>query len=342
MKEKLQLLRQLEYELHEEEALLDCYTKNVPPDQITFAMELADRANRKAYEYKKEVIENLKKELAQEAEIITLHIVTPGEKPGVIPLPTFLALTGKYQESLYHLAEDVKKYWKQKHISLRRFSIDLDLFALTPGSFQVHLGNQRDPEDLFKDDEAARAADLHYQLHTLLLEILENADDPYKMQEKLDPLGDTTLCTIRDLYKEIDKDHITLDISWNYHPTIVPFTLSYKKAASYAALLETYLKNRQKNQKEQILTGRFTAINAESHYFRFRETSSAKAWTIHFSAEAKDTLRDYGVNPLDAQEYTIRITEEKSEKYAKTIWYFQEFLEKKLQRKRPGRKEMGR
>lgn len=329
MKEKIQLLRQLEYELHEEEALLDCYTKNVPPDQITFAMELADRANRKAYEYKKEIIEDLKKELAQEAEIITLHIVTPEEKSGIISLSTFRDLTGKYQDTLLRLAEDFKKYWKQKHISLKGFSMDLDLFALTPGSFQVYLGKQRDQEDLFKDDEAARAADLHYQLHTLLLEILENADDPCRLQEKLDPLSDNTLGTICDLYKEIDKDHITLDISWNYHPTISPFTLSYKKAASYAALLETYLKNRQKDQKEQILTGHFTAINAENRRFRFRETTNAKAWTIHFPAEAKDTLRGYGVNPLDSQEYTIRIAEEKSEKYGKPLWYFQEFLEKK-------------
>ena len=342
MKEKLQLLRQLEYELHKEEALLDCYTQNVPPDQVTFAMELADRANRKAYEYKKEVIDTLKKELAQEAEIVTLHIVIPEEKSGVIPLPIFRDLTGKYQEALLHLAEDAKKYWQQKHISLKGFSMDLDLFAMTPGSFQVYLGKQRDQEDLFKDDETARAIDLHYQLHTLLLEILENANDPYGMRDKLATLGDTTLCTIRDLYKEIDKDHITLDISWNHHPTISPFTLSYQKAASYATLLETYLKNRQKNKKEQILTGHFSAINAESRRFRFRETTNAKAWTIHFPAEAKDTLRDYGVNPLDAKEYTIRITEEKNEKNGKTLWYFQEFLEKELQRKRQRRKEMSR
>ena len=68
--DKLNTLRKLRSQLKRDEEFLDAYRKAIPPKEYSFAHELADRANRAAYNQLKEVIADLEKELG----------VKPGEE----------------------------------------------------------------------------------------------------------------------------------------------------------------------------------------------------------------------------------------------------------------------
>lgn len=327
MQKKLKLLQKLKHELKQEKHYLGCYTKGLPKEQITYAMEIADLANQKAYESKKKIIETIEKELLAQDELIKLRMIIPHYTTGTISLAAFNGLTTKYQSALKGICEDIKKKHRKLLGKMKNIDTDLTLYAFAPGSFCAYLGKKRDPDDLFRDDEKARTADLCFQCNTQLLHILMHADCPEQVEKEIEPLTDTTLYTIKAIYEEIDKQNMSLDISWNQHPDIHPFTIPHEKAMGYSARLEQYILERQKKYQEKTLTGYFLSMNVESCYFRFRTKHSREKQTIYFHPEKQDTLRRHGVDPLNPQEYTIRIYLEDYTRTGTPKWYLLEFID---------------
>ena len=327
MQEKLKWLHKLKHELKQEEHYLGCYTQGLPKEQITYAMEIADLANQKAYESKKKMIDAIEKELLKRNELITLRMVIPHYTAGTISLSAFNELTAKYQKALKEISDDYKKKYRKKLGKIRNIDTDLTLYAFAPGSFCAYLGKDRDPNDLFQDDEKARTADLCFQFNTQLLHILMHADSPETIEEEIAPLTDTTLYTIKSIYEEINDKNMTLDISWNQHPDIHPFTIPYDKAITYSIKLEQYIQERQKKHQEKTLTGHFLSMNVESCYFRFRTAKPCQTQTIYFHPEKQDTLRRHGVDPLNPQEYTIRTYLKEFTKKGTPKWYLLEFID---------------
>lgn len=60
---KMDYLRQLRHRLSLDEKMLDYYCNSVKPEEVTFAMKVADKVNRMEYENTKAKIAELEKDL---------------------------------------------------------------------------------------------------------------------------------------------------------------------------------------------------------------------------------------------------------------------------------------
>lgn len=63
--EKHELLQYLKKRLKAQEQMLDYYTKRFAPDEVPYAMRLADEVNRQNYENIKQFIRELEEEIAK-------------------------------------------------------------------------------------------------------------------------------------------------------------------------------------------------------------------------------------------------------------------------------------
>ena len=144
-----------------------------------------------------------------------------------------------------------------------------------------------DPSSLFCGTNEDRKVNILYKSGTRLLDImytLGHRDDMNRLADDTDEI----LESVQSLYRDMDKDNLSLDITWTRHPTRSTFTILHKDTAPIAKALKGYVERRQ--QASQIR--------------RFTGTIS----TVKFDKENISDLMAHEVNPLYQKEYTIYVT----------------------------------
>lgn len=149
IQDKLKRLSEMKQELSIEEKMLDYYAKHASEGKVTFTMQVADGINRQAYEKKKQLIADLEKEIAREGEIINLHFTIPDLPSGMMPLSAFNHFTQNLEETLRLIGEDIitrMGHCRKKAGSRQQkiYNPEIQLLAMTPGSFNVQLGALND------------------------------------------------------------------------------------------------------------------------------------------------------------------------------------------------------
>lgn len=311
MHEKLKRLRDMKRQLAIEEQLLDYYTKNAPQGKVTFAMKIADEANRQAYERKKYLIETLEKEICKEGEIVNLHFTIPDLPSGMMPLPAFTHFAQTLEETLSLIGEDILQKVRnpstQKRPRTKKFyTPPLQLIAMRAGSFTVQLGALNDPESLFFGSKEDRKINLLYQSGTRLLDILYTLGHRENL-ERLSGENDDILESVETLYQNMHKDRLSLDITWNRHPTYPAFTIPHQDTAPIAKALKEYIEHRQQSSQTLCLTGTITALNLAKYTLVLKKKDGTSI-TIKITQDDLPALMEQEVNPLYQREYTLYVT----------------------------------
>ena len=327
--EKLKRLRELKRELAIEEKLLDYYTKNAPQGKVTFAMKLADEANRQAYSHKKWLIENLEKEICTEGEIVNLHFTIPDLPSGMMPLTAFNHFTHTLEKTLSLIGEDIMQKarngsGRKTHQGKGFYTPALQLIAMRAGSFTVQLGALNDPESLFFGSKEDRKINILYQSGTRLLNILYTLGHRENL-ERLSEENDDILESVATLYQNMNKDQLSLDITWNRHPTYRTFTIPHQDTASIAHALEDYITQRQKSSQILRLTGTITALSM-AKYTLLLKKKDGPSMTIRITKDDIPALMAHEVNPLYQKEYTLYVTCENKPK-GKCVYQLDHFEE---------------
>ena len=314
-------------ELSIEEKMLDYYTKYAPEGKVTFTMQVADEINRQAYEKKKQLIADLEKEIAREGEIINLHFTIPDLPSGMMPLSAFNHFTQNLDETLRLIGEDIIR--KIDNCSLKAgrrqrkfYNPEIQLLSMTPGSFNVQLGALNDPDSLFYGSDEERKVNILYKSGTRLLNImytLSCRDDLSRLADD----NDEILESVQSLYQDMDKDDLSLDITWTRHPSRSTFTIPHKDTAPIAQALKNYVEQRQQAVQLQRITGTITTLNMEKYSLRLKKKDSAII-TVKFEKENISDLMEHQVNPLYQKEYTIYVICENKPK-KKNIYRFRRF-----------------
>lgn len=327
IQDKLKQLSEMKRELSIEEKMLDYYTNHAPEGKVTFTMQVADSINRQAYEKKKQLIADLEKEIAREGEIINLHFTIPDLPSGMMPLSAFNHFTQNLDETLRLIGEDIIR--KIDNCSLKAgrrqrkfYNPEIQLLSMTPGSFNVQLGALNDPDSLFYGSDEERKVNILYKSGTRLLNImytLSCRDDLSRLADD----NDEILESVQSLYQDMDKDDLSLDITWTRHPSRSTFTIPHKDTAPIAQALKNYVEQRQQAVQLQRITGTITTLNMEKYSLRLKKKDSAII-TVKFEKENISDLMEHQVNPLYQKEYTIYvICENKPQK--KNIYRFRRF-----------------
>lgn len=272
IQDKLKQLSEMKRELSIEEKMLDYYTNHAPEGKVTFTMQVADSINRQAYEKKKQLIADLEKEIAREGEIINLHFTIPDLPSGMMPLSAFNHFTQNLDETLRLIGEDIIR--KIDNCSLKAgrrqrkfYNSPIQLLAMTPGSFNVQLGALNDPSSLFYGTNEERKVNILYKSGTRLLDImytLSHRDDMNRLADDTDEI----LESVQSLYRDMDKDNLSLNITWTRHPTRSTFTILHKDTAPIAKALKDYVERRQQASQIRRFTGTITTLSMEKSFFR--------------------------------------------------------------------------
>lgn len=327
IQDKLKQLSEMKRELSIEEKMLDYYTNHAPEGKVTFTMQVADSINRQAYEKKKQLIADLEKEIAREGEIINLHFTIPDLPSGMMPLSAFNHFTQNLDETLRLIGEDIIR--KIDNCSLKAgrrqrkfYNPEIQLLSMTPGSFNVQLGALNDPDSLFYGSDEERKVNILYKSGTRLLNImytLSCRDDLSRLADD----NDEILESVQSLYQDMDKDDLSLDITWTRHPSRSTFTIPHKDTAPIAQALKNYVEQRQQAVQLQRITGTITTLNMEKYFLRLKKKDSAII-TVKFEKENISDLMEHQVNPLYQKEYTIYVICENKPK-KKNIYRFRRF-----------------
>ncbi len=327
IQDKLKQLSEMKRELSIEEKMLDYYTNHAPEGKVTFTMQVADSINRQAYEKKKQLIADLEKEIAREGEIINLHFTIPDLPSGMMPLSAFNHFTQNLDETLRLIGEDIIR--KIDNCSLKAgrrqrkfYNPEIQLLSMTPGSFNVQLGALNDPDSLFYGSDEERKVNILYKSGTRLLNImytLSCRDDLSRLADD----NDEILESVQSLYQDMDKDDLSLDITWTRHPSRSTFTIPHKDTAPIAQALKNYVEQRQQAVQLQRITGTITTLNMEKYSLRLKKKDSAII-TVKFEKENISDLMEHQVNPLYQKEYTIYVICENKPK-KKNIYRFRRF-----------------
>ena len=324
---KLKQLSEMKRELSIEEKMLDYYTNHAPEGKVTFTMQVADSINWQAYEKKKQLIADLEKEIAREGEIINLHFTIPDLPSGMMPLSAFNHFTQNLDEPLRLIGEDIIR--KIDNCSLKAgrrqrkfYNSPIQLLAMSPGSFNVQLGALNDPSSLFYGTNEERKVNILYKSGTRLLDImytLSHRDDMNRLADDTDEI----LESVQSLYRDMDKDNLSLDITWTRHPTRSTFTILHKDTAPIAKALKDYVERRQQASQIRRFTGIITTLSMEKSFFRIKQKDGTIS-TVKFDKENISDLMEHQVNPLYQKEYTIYVICENKPK-KKNIYRFQRF-----------------
>lgn len=308
---KLKRLSEMKRELAIEEKMLDYYTNHAPEGKVTFTMQVADSINRQAYEKKKQLIADLEKEIAKEGEIINLHFTIPDLPSGMMPLSAFNHFTRNLEETLRLIGEDIITRMGncRKKAGLRQRKIynpEIQLLAMTPGSFNVQLGALNDRSSLFYGSDEERKVNILYKSGTRLLDImytLGHRDDMNRLADDTDEI----LESVQSLYRDMDKDDLSLDITWTRHPTRSTFTIPHKDTAPIAKALKDYVERRQQASRTLYITGIITALNMGQKHLRLKKKDRTTI-KVKFTEKDIPDLMAHEVNPLYQKEYTISVT----------------------------------
>lgn len=327
IQDKLKRLSEMKRELSIEEKMLDYYTKHAPEGKVTFTMQVADEINRQAYEKKKQLIADLEKEIIREGEIINLHFTIPDLPSGMMPLSAFNNFTRNLDETIRLIGEDIiskmESCTKKARNRHRKFyNPEIQLLSMTPGSFNVQLGALNDPGSLFYGSDEERKVNILYKSGTRLLNImytLSCRDDLSRLADD----NDEILESVQSLYQDMDKDDLSLDITWTRHPNRSTFTILHKDTAPIAQALKNYVEQRQQAVQLQRITGTITTLNMEKYSLRLKKKDGTII-TVKFEKENISDLMEHQVNPLYQKEYTIYVICENKPK-KKNIYRFQRF-----------------
>lgn len=308
---KLKRLSEMKRELAIEEKMLDYYAKHAPEGKVTFTMQVADGINRQAYEKKKQLIADLEKEIAREGEIINLHFTIPDLPSGMMPLCAFNHFTRNLEETLRLIGEDIitrMENCRKKAGSRQRkiYNPEIQLLAMSPGSFNVQLGALNDQNSLFYGTDEERKVNILYKSGTRLLDImytLGHRDDMNRLSDD----NDEILESVQSLYRDMDKDNLSLDITWTRHPTRSTFTILHKDTAPIAKALKDYVERRQQASQIRRFTGTITTLSMEKFFFHLKQKDGAIS-TVRFDKENIPDLMAHEVNPLYQKEYAIYVT----------------------------------
>lgn len=328
--EKLRILRHLKRELKTEEKLLDFYSRNTAPDKVTYAMSFADVVNRQAYEQKKQTIRQLEEEIAKEGEVVNLHFTIPGLPAGCMPLSAFTKFTENLAETLRLIGNDIIcSMNKDSQANGRRkrkyYTPDLQLFALTPGSFNVQLGSLNDSDSLFYGSGEERKVNVLYKSGIRLLHIMDSLHKKEDPARQLAEESDEILESIKSIYETMDTANLSLDISWNYHPIYDTFSISHEETAPIAKAIEAYVEHRQDTATEQLFTGIITGVDVKKYIIRLQKKDGTPL-PIKFRKEDLPALMAQDVNPLYPKEYRIQVRCE-TKPMKKCTWQFKGFEE---------------
>lgn len=141
---------------------------------------------------------------------------------------------------------------------------DLQLFALTPGSFNVQLGSLNDSDSLFYGSGEERKVNVLYKSGIRLLHIMDSLHKKEDPVRHLAEENDEILESIRSIYETMDTANLSLDISWNYHPIYDTFSISHEETAPIARAIEAYVEHRQDTATEQLFTGIITGVDVKN------------------------------------------------------------------------------
>lgn len=229
----------------------------------------------------------------------------------MMPLSAFNHFTQNLEETLRLIGEDIITRMGncRKKAGLRQRKIynpEIQLFAMTPGSFNVQLGALNDQNSLFYGSDEERKVNILYKSGTRLLDImytLGHRDDMNRLADDTDEI----LESVQSLYRDMDKDDLSLDITWTRHPTRSSFTILHKDTAPIAKALKDYVERRQQASQIRRFTGIITTLSMEKFFFRLKQKDGAIT-TIRFEKESTPDLIAHEVNPLYQKEYTISVT----------------------------------
>ena len=327
IQDKLKQLSEMKQELSIEEKMLDYYTNHASEGKVTFTMQVADSINRQAYEKKKQLIADLEKEIAREGEIINLHFTIPNLPSGMMPLSAFNNFTRNLDETIRLIGEDIiskmESCTKKARSRHRKFyNPEIQLLSMSPGSFNVQLGALTDPGSLFYGSDEERKVNILYKSGTRLLNImytLSCRDDFSRLADD----NDEILESVQSLYQDMDKDDLSLDITWTRHPSRSTFTIPHTDTAPIAQALKNYVEKRQQAVQLQRITGIIITLNMEKYFLRFKKKDGAII-TVKFEKENISDLMEHQVNPLYQKEYTIYVICENKPK-KKNLYRFQRF-----------------
>lgn len=314
---KLKRLSEMKRELAIEEKMLDYYTNHAPEGKVTFTMQVADSINRQAYEKKRQLIADLEKEIAREGEIINLHFTIPNLPSGMMPLSAFNNFTHNLEKTLQLIGEDIiRKIGNQTNRTCPRqkkiYTPHIQLLAMTPGSFNVQLGALNDPESLFYGSGEERKVNILFKSGTRLLDIMYTLGHRENL-ERLKNDTDEILESVESLYKDMDKDNLSLDITWNLHPTRSTFTIPHKDTAPIAKAIKDYVEHRQHAGQIEQVTGVITALNMAKYYMLLKKKDGTSI-NIKIDKENIPDLIAHEVNPLYQREYTLYVNRENKPK----------------------------
>lgn len=135
--------------------------------------------------------------------------------------------------------------------------------------------------------------------------------------------NDEILESVQSLYQDMDKDDLSLDITWTRHPSRSTFTIPHKDTAPIAQALKNYVEKRQQAVQLQRITGTIITLNMEKYSLRFKKKDGAII-TVKFEKENISDLMEHQVNPLYQKEYTIYVICENKPK-KKNLYRFQRF-----------------
>lgn len=327
IQDKLRQLSEMKRELSIEEKMLDYYTKHAPEGKVTFTMQVADEINRQAYEKKKQLIADLEKEIIREGEIINLHFTIPDLPSGMMPLSAFNNFTRNLDETIRLIGEDIISKMesctkKARNWHRKFYNPEIQLLSMTPGSFNVQLGALNDPDSLFYGSDEERKVNILYKSGTRLLNImytLSCRDDLSRLADD----NDEILESVQSLYQDMDKDDLSLDITWTRHPSRSTFTIPHKDTAPIAKALKDYVERRQQVSQIRRFTGTITTLSMEKSFFRIKQKDGTIS-TVKFDKENISDLMEHQVNPLYQKEYTIYVICENKPK-KKNIYRFRRF-----------------
>ena len=112
--------------------------------------------------------------------------------------------------------------------------------------------------------------------------------------------------SVQSLYQDMDKDDLSLDITWTRHPTRSTFAIPHKDTAPIAKALKDYVERRQQASQIRRFTGTITTLSMEKSFFRIKQKDGAIS-TVRFEKENIPDLMAHKVNPLYQKEYTISV-----------------------------------
>ena len=216
----------------------------------------------------------------------------------MMPLTAFNNFTSNLEQTIRLIGKDIiwkmeSRTKKDKTRHRKFYNPEIQLLSMTQGSFNVQLGALNDPDSLFYGSDEARKVNILYKSGTRLLDIMYTLGCRDELSRLADD-NDDILESVQSLYRDMDKDDLSLDITWTRHPPRSTFTIPHKDTAPIAKARKDYVEQRQQASQIRRFTGTIT--------------------TVKFDTESIPDLMDHQVNPLYQKEYAISVICKKSRK----------------------------